>query len=58
MKATLGKKAGVRWSFWVIAAIALIWNAMGIVNFISQMNPDAVAEMPEQYRAIIGARPL
>ena len=47
----------VHWSFWVIAAVALIWNGMGVANFLSQMNADAVAAMPEPYRAIVEGRP-
>ena len=49
--------SSVHWSFWVISAVALIFNVMGIMNFISQMNADMVAAMPEPYRAIIEARP-
>jgi hypothetical protein len=48
----------VHWSFWTIGAIALIWNAMGVVNFIMQMNAAAVAAMPETQRAIIQDRPV
>ncbi len=32
---------GVHWSFWVIGAVALIWNLMGVMNFFVQMNSDA-----------------
>jgi hypothetical protein len=49
--------SSVHWSFWVIGAVALIFNVMGIINFISQMNADMVAAMPEPYRVIIEARP-
>ena len=49
--------SGVHWSFWVIGAVALIFNVMGIINYISQMNADMVAVMPEPYRVIIEARP-
>lgn len=49
--------AGVHWSFWVIGAVALIWNLMGSANFLSQMDPDMVAAMPETHRAIIEGRP-
>lgn len=49
--------SGVHWSFWVIGAVALIFNVMGIINFISQMNADMVAAMPELYRVVIEARP-
>jgi hypothetical protein len=48
---------GVHWSFWVIGAIALIWNVMGVVNFFMQMNTDALASYPESHRAIIAGRP-
>ena len=48
---------GVHWSFWVIGAVALIWNVLGGANFFMQMNADAVASMPETHRAIIEGRP-
>lgn len=48
---------GVHWSFWLIGVIALIWHAMGAMNFVMQLNPAAVAEYPESHRAIIEGRP-
>ncbi|WP_299732885.1 hypothetical protein [uncultured Tateyamaria sp.] len=45
-------------SFWIIAVLGLVWNLMGCLNFITQMNADAVAQMPEIYQLIITARPL
>ena len=48
---------GVHWSFWGIGAVGLIFNLMGCINFISQMNADMVASMPEVYRAIVESRP-
>ena len=48
---------GVRWSFWAIGAVALIWNVMGVINFFVQMNADALAAMPESHRAIVEGRP-
>ena len=48
---------GVHWSFWVIGAVVLIWNVMGVINFFMQMNADALAAMPEVQRAIIEGRP-
>ena len=48
---------GVHWGFWIIGAVALIWNVLGVLNFFSQMNPDAVAAMPESVRTTIEARP-
>jgi len=49
---------GVHWSFWVIAVVGLIYNAMGAANFVSQMDPANLAPFPEGYRAIIEGRPL
>ncbi len=48
---------GVHWSFWVIGAIALIWNVMGVINFFVQMNPDVLDAYRESERAIIEGRP-
>ncbi len=47
----------VHWSFWVIGAITLIWNVMGAINFIVQMNPESLAAYRETERAIIEGRP-
>ena len=47
----------VHWSFWIIGVVALIWNAMGVMNFIVQMDLDMVATYPESHRAIIMSRP-
>ena len=38
---------GVHWSFWIIGAVALIWNVMGVTNFFVQMNTDALAAYSE-----------
>ena len=48
---------GVHWSFWVVGAFALIWNGLGSVNYLAQMNADMVATLPETHRAIIVGRP-
>jgi len=48
---------GVHWSFWVISAVALIWNVMGVINYFMQMNADALATYPEAERAIVEGRP-
>ncbi|VAW90779.1 hypothetical protein MNBD_GAMMA21-1302 [hydrothermal vent metagenome] len=48
----------VHWSFWLIGAIALLWNVMGSLNFFMQMNADIVAGLPETHRAIIEGRPI
>ena len=49
--------SGVHWSFWVIGAVTLVWNVMGAMNFVVQMNADMVAAMPDTHRAIIESRP-
>ena len=46
------------WSFWIISAVALIWNALGSVNFMMQMNPDNIAMYRATEQAIIVGRPL
>ena len=52
------KSAGnIHWSFWVIGAVALIWNGMGAINYGMQMNPDMLASYRESERAIIEGRP-
>jgi hypothetical protein len=50
-------KGGVHWRFWIFAAVALIWNGLGVVNFFVQMNPDALSSYRESERAIIDGRP-
>lgn len=47
----------VHWSFWAVGAVALIWNVMGAVNFLVQLNPDSLPAYREAERAIIGGRP-
>jgi hypothetical protein len=48
---------GVHWSFWLISVVALIFNAMGVINYFVQMNADSLASFPEVYRPIIEGRP-
>lgn len=49
---------GLHWSFWAIGAFGLIWNVLGSVNFVMQMDADMVASVPETHRAIIIDRPI
>jgi hypothetical protein len=49
---------GIGRSFWIISTIALAWNVLGAVNFISQLNADFVASLPDTHRAIIEGRPV
>jgi hypothetical protein len=51
------KVGGVHWSFWLIGVVALIFNAMGVINYFVQMNADSLASFPEVYRPIIEGRP-
>ena len=44
-------------SFWMVGALALIWNLMGVMNFVGQLNPNVVTAMPESHQAIIHGRP-
>jgi len=46
------------WSFWVIAAMALIWNAMGAVNWVTQIAAPDLEAMPEWWREVVASRPL
>ncbi len=40
--------------FWVIAGVALVWNALGVMAFVMQvtMSPEALAALPEAERAL------
>ncbi len=44
-------------SFWLISAIALVWNLAGVVNFFAQMDPDILAMYRDSERAIVASRP-
>ena len=47
----------IHWSFWAIGVVALVWNGMGVINYLMQMNPEALAAYRESERAIIEGRP-
>lgn len=47
----------IHWSFWMIGAVTLVFNGMGVINFFVQMNPESLATFPETYRPIIEGRP-
>ena len=51
------KDGGVRWSFWAIGALALLWNVMGVINLIWQINAENLASMPDLHRAMAESRP-
>ena len=44
-------------SFWIVAALGLVWNLVGCLNYVAQTNPDVVAQMPDVYQVIINGRP-
>lgn len=47
----------VHWSFWIIGAVALIWNGLGAMNFFMQMNAEMLATYPEAARTLVEGRP-
>ena len=49
---------GIHWSFWVTGTVSLIWNVMGVVNFLVQMNPEMLNAYRESERMIIEGRPV
>jgi len=48
----------IHWSFWLICVFALIWNGMGSMNFIMQMNPETLANYPDAAKSLIATRPI
>lgn len=53
----MSERSKPHWSFWAIAVLVLIWNLMGCINLFTQIGPDAVANMPEAYQAVVNSRP-
>ena len=51
------KVSEVHWSFWAIGAVGLIWNVLGAINFVVQMNPDSLSAYREVEQALIVGRP-
>lgn len=45
--------------FWIIGAIALLWNLLGVFSYISQVtiSEETIAAMPEAERALIEGIP-
>ena len=50
-------KKETHWSFWAIGTIALIWNGLGVANYLVQMIVDSSDTYREVERAIIEGRP-
>lgn len=45
--------------FWVVSALALLWNLMGVMAYIAQvtMSPEALQALPENERALMESTP-
>ena len=48
----------LHWSFWLIAVFAIVWNAMGVMNLVMQMDPEMLATYPESHRQLIATQPV
>jgi len=48
----------IHWSFWVTGLFMLVWNLMGCINFLIQMNPEMIDSYRDTEQAIIQARPV
>lgn len=49
--------SGVHWSFWLVGAVALVWNGLGSVNYFIQMTADSLDAYRAVEQAIITDRP-
>lgn len=45
--------------FWIVSALALVWNLMGVMAYIGQvtMSPDAMQALPEEQRSFYTSVP-
>lgn len=48
----------IHWSFWIICVVGFVWNLLGAINFVVQMNPDMHEAYRETERLIIVGRPI
>ena len=48
-----------RWTYWVIAFVALVWNLIGLAMFVVQvrLTPEMVAAMPAARQQVYAATP-
>ncbi|MEO8366882.1 MAG: hypothetical protein ABI538_11795 [Pseudoxanthomonas sp.] len=48
-----------RWTYWVIAFVALVWNLIGMAMFVVQvrLTPEMVAAMPAAQQQVYAATP-
>lgn len=52
------RSSPIHWSFWLIATFALIWNALGGINFYMQLTASDLSFMPEWWRNVAESRPV
>ena len=54
-----GEKIGVPPWYWVVAVLALVWEAIGCFMYVSQMtmSPEAFAQLPQAQRDMMNASP-
>lgn len=45
--------------YWVVAVLAVVWNAMGVMAYLAQVNmtPEAMAALPEAQRLVFETTP-
>jgi len=48
----------VHWGFWVVTALALLWNLLTAANFLAQMNGEILAGYRDVERIIVEGRPV
>lgn len=51
-------QSNTHWSFWLITIFMLVWNVMGCINFVVQLDSDMAASYRETEQAIIVGRPF
>ena len=51
-------KTAVHGSFWLIGVLCFVWNLGGVMAYLGQTDPEAVARMPESARTMIEGRPI
>ena len=53
-----GGNGGAKAGFWLVCAVAFIWNGLGCVNLIQQMSASGLETLPAEYQALIETRPV
>jgi len=52
------KTIRAHWSLWLVGLIAILWHGLGCMNFIMQLNPEMLAQMPDSHKKIAESRPV